>query len=207
MGNSTQTRSNKSKSRPPKSRILDAARELFFKKGVAAVTTDMLVQKAKTSKMTLYKYFDNKDDILKQVVAQDVKRIFEPLNTDIRSKEDYVEVLLAFCKNLVEIIFDPDIVRFDQLMVSQALSHSELTQAYYNQTYQPTIDRVHQLICLGQSKSYIAEQYSADMLTDILISSVSGLRYTRAMHGFYQDESVSTKDLKKIVEIVFNLKL
>lgn len=189
----------------PKCRILDAARELFFSKGVAAVTTDMLVRKAKTSKMTLYKYFANKDEILEQVVADDVSRICEPLDTEINSIDDFTSVVLHFCSNLAEIIYDPEIVRFDQLMVSQALSHKELTQIYYNRTYQPTIDRVHELLVLGQQRGYIDTQYSADLLTDILVSSVSGLGYTRAIHGFDAKHQQSTQKIKNIVSLVLGL--
>ena len=190
----------------PKCRILQAARELFFSKGVEAVTTDMLAKKAKTSKMTLYKYFANKDELLAEVVADDVSPIFEPLASDISDLESYTKVVLSFCKNLVEIIFDPEIVRFDQLMVSQALSHQELTQIHYNRTYQPTIDRVKQLIELGQQNAYVKPKFDAALLTDILISSVSGLGYTRALHGFEDKTVISNKAIEEIVEVVLGLK-
>ena len=168
----------------PKTRILAAARELFFSKGVAAVTTDMLVKKAKTSKMTLYKYFANKDEIFEQVVSADVHRLFQPLDIEITSLEVYRSVVFHFFENLVDIVFDPEIVRFDQLMISQALTHSDLTQNYFNRTYQPTIDRVESLILQGQKAGYISDHYCANRLTDMLISSVSGMHYTKALHGF-----------------------
>jgi AcrR family transcriptional regulator len=190
----------------PKLRILQAARELFFSKGVAAVTTDMLVKRAKTSKMTLYKYFANKDEILEQVVSDDVSRIFEPLNTNIDTLDDYTQVVINFCQNLVDIIFDPEIVRFDQLMISQALSHQELTQIHYNRTYQPTIDRVQQLLELGQRKGYISGKFSSVLLTDILVSSISGLGYTRAIHGFDDSKAYSAKEIRDIVEVLLGLR-
>jgi TetR/AcrR family transcriptional repressor of mexJK operon len=189
----------------PKCRILSAARDLFFSKGVAAVTTDMLAKEAKTSKMTLYKYFANKEQILKQVVAEDVSRIFTPLQTDIADAVSYSKVLFEFCKNLVDIIFDPEIVRFDQLMVSQALTHQDLTKTHYNRTFQPTIDRVELLIELGQKKKYISNVYSAKLLTDILISSISGLSYTRAMHGFEDAGTVSDSKIKEILQLILGV--
>jgi AcrR family transcriptional regulator len=189
----------------PECRILSAARDLFFSKGVAAVTTDMLAKEAKTSKMTLYKYFANKDQILEQVVAEDVSRIFTPLQTDIADAASYSNVVFEFCKNLVDIIFDPEIVRFDQLMVSQALTHQDLTKTHYNRTFQPTIDRVEQLIEHGQKKKYIDKVYSAKLLTDILISSISGLSYTRAMHGFEDLGTVSDQKITEILKVTLGL--
>jgi AcrR family transcriptional regulator len=204
---SSSSLSNQTRKASPRCRILAAARELFFSKGVAAVTTDMLVKKAKTSKMTLYKYFANKDQILEQVVANDVSRIFTPLETDISGSDSYTQVVFEFCKNLVDIIFDPEIVRFDQLMVSQALTHTELTQAHYNRTFQPTIDRVIALLELGQQRGYIVTKHPASLLTDMLISSVSGLSYTRAIHGFEDKTTVSNRDIKAMLEIILGLKV
>ena len=189
----------------PKCRILSAARGLFFSKGVAAVTTDMLAKEAKTSKMTLYKYFANKDQILEQVVSEDVSRIFAPLQSNIADATSYSKVVFEFCRNLVDIIFDPEIVRFDQLMVSQALTHQDLTKTHYNRTFQPTIDRVELLIELGQKKKYICDRYSAKLLTDILISSISGLSYTRAMRGFEDASSVSDGKITDILQLTLGI--
>jgi len=191
----------------PKCRILSAARELFFSKGVSAVTTDMLVKKAKTSKMTLYKYFANKDDILEKVVAEDVSRIFAPLQTNINDAQSYSQVVFEFFKNLVDIIFNPEIVRFDQMMVSQALSHKNLTQNHYNRTYQPTIDRIVLLVKLGQEQNYIDKQFSAALLTDILISSIAGLSHTRAIHGFEDKQKVSDVKIAEILQVILGLNI
>ena len=196
----------------PQCRILKAARELFFSKGVAAVTTDMLVKKAKTSKMTLYKYFANKDELLAEVVAGDVSRITASVNAPITTQSEFTNAVFQFCSNLSDTIFDAEIVRFDQLMVSQALSHEELTRSYYNKTYQPTIDNLTALIAKGQQKGFVSTQFEPELLCDMLISSVSGLAYTKALHGFTamtdkkdaSDLEQTQKRLLSIIHIIIN---
>jgi AcrR family transcriptional regulator len=46
---------------PPRERILEAARELFYAKGIRAVSVDEIAAAAQTNKMTLYRHFESKD--------------------------------------------------------------------------------------------------------------------------------------------------
>jgi AcrR family transcriptional regulator len=46
---------------PPRARILAAARELFYRRGIHAVGVDAIADAAGTNKMTLYRHFASKD--------------------------------------------------------------------------------------------------------------------------------------------------
>jgi AcrR family transcriptional regulator len=46
---------------PPRERILQAARELFYARGIRAVSVDDIAEAAQTNKMTLYRHFESKD--------------------------------------------------------------------------------------------------------------------------------------------------
>ena len=46
---------------PPRERILAAARELFYRRGIHAVGVDAIAEAAGTNKMTLYRHFISKD--------------------------------------------------------------------------------------------------------------------------------------------------
>lgn len=50
--------------------ILDSARELFWKHGVKRVSVEEICHKALVSKMTFYRYFDNKTELAKAVYDQ-----------------------------------------------------------------------------------------------------------------------------------------
>ncbi|MGE3876864.1 MAG: TetR/AcrR family transcriptional regulator [Parvibaculaceae bacterium] len=51
-------------SRKPRDRILDAARELFRKHGIRGVGVDAIAGAADSNKMTLYRHFGSKDDLI-----------------------------------------------------------------------------------------------------------------------------------------------
>ena len=49
---------------PPRERILQTARELFYRDGINAVSVDAIAAAAGTNKMTLYRHFDSKDALI-----------------------------------------------------------------------------------------------------------------------------------------------
>ena len=49
---------------PPRERILAAAHELFYQRGIHAVGVDAIAEAAGTNKMTLYRHFVSKDELV-----------------------------------------------------------------------------------------------------------------------------------------------
>ena len=55
---------------PPRSRILAAAGELFYRHGIRAVGVDAIAEAAGTNKMTLYRHFASKDELVAEYLRQ-----------------------------------------------------------------------------------------------------------------------------------------
>jgi AcrR family transcriptional regulator len=58
---------------PPRSRILAAAAELFYRHGIRAVGVDAIAEAAGTNKMTLYRHFVSKDELVAEYLRQCAK--------------------------------------------------------------------------------------------------------------------------------------
>ena len=58
---------------PPRERILAAACELFYRQGIRAVGVDAIAEAAGTNKMTLYRHFASKDEL----VAEYLRRLWD----------------------------------------------------------------------------------------------------------------------------------
>jgi AcrR family transcriptional regulator len=56
-----------------RAQILEAARQNFVKRGVAATTVDAVAKAAGVAKGTVYLYFDSKDAILRDILTQDLQ--------------------------------------------------------------------------------------------------------------------------------------
>jgi AcrR family transcriptional regulator len=64
MSASSQTGGGQGTTPPPRERILAAARELFYRRGIHAVGVDAIAEAACTNKMTLYRHFASKDALV-----------------------------------------------------------------------------------------------------------------------------------------------
>lgn len=67
----------------PRERILSVASELFYRHGIRAIGVEAIAEAAKTNKMTLYRHFASKDEL----VAEYLRRLAE----DAKSSWDEVE--------------------------------------------------------------------------------------------------------------------
>jgi AcrR family transcriptional regulator len=59
---------------PPRDRILTAAGELFYRHGIRAVGVDAIAEAAGTNKMTLYRHFSSKDELVAEYLRQWAKQ-------------------------------------------------------------------------------------------------------------------------------------
>jgi AcrR family transcriptional regulator len=72
-GRSTLTH-GKDERTPPRERILAVAADLFYRHGIRAVGVEAIAEAAGTNKMTLYRHFDSKDELVAEYLRQAAKQ-------------------------------------------------------------------------------------------------------------------------------------
>lgn len=55
-------------------RIFEAAKKLFYRSGIRGVSVDAIAAEANTTKVTLYRVFNSKDDLIVQVLEEQAQR-------------------------------------------------------------------------------------------------------------------------------------
>ena len=65
------------KSEKTKQRILNETIKLMSKKGYASTSTQEIAKNANISEATIYKYYKNKDNLLKTIVINTIEKLFE----------------------------------------------------------------------------------------------------------------------------------
>jgi AcrR family transcriptional regulator len=58
---------------PPRERLLTAAADLFYRHGIRAVGVEAIAEAAGTNKMTLYRHFASKDELVAEYLRQSAK--------------------------------------------------------------------------------------------------------------------------------------
>src|SRR5216683_3889287 len=95
--------SDKGERIPPRARILAVAGELFYRHGIRAVGVDAIAEAAGTNKMTLYRHFASKDELVAEYLRQKAKRaeaLWERLEAE--HPGDPRAQLHAWVKNMAE---------------------------------------------------------------------------------------------------------
>lgn len=82
-----------------KSKILNKSKELFFKLGVKSVTMDDLARELGISKKTLYKFFDNKSDLVNAVLLQHFDDDKKNVENVIKNADNAIEEIMMIAKN------------------------------------------------------------------------------------------------------------
>ncbi len=88
-----------------KEKILEAAREVFFKKSFYEATMDDIAQLSGIKKPTIYYYFPSKIDLASQLLELNVKKIFEKISEIISKTNNIkqrIKMIVDFYINLLE---------------------------------------------------------------------------------------------------------
>jgi len=81
--------------RSPRERILDSASELFYRDGYHAVGIDTIVERSGVAKMTLYRHFPSKDDLIAAYLERSNAEYWDWLEGEIAAVEDPKAKLVA----------------------------------------------------------------------------------------------------------------
>ena len=88
------TRERKEREREArKNAILEAAKTVFFQKGLHAATMDQIAEAAELSKGTLYLYFPNKEELYISILLEGLALLHERLEKAVRDTEGWEEKL------------------------------------------------------------------------------------------------------------------
>ena len=81
--------------RSARDRILDTASELFYRDGYHAVGIDTIVERSGVAKMTLYRHFPSKDDLIAAYLERADAEFRDWLEAEITGVDDPLEQLVA----------------------------------------------------------------------------------------------------------------
>jgi len=85
--------------------ILEAARDIFFKKSFYEATMDDIAQLSGVKKSTIYYYFPSKIDLASQLLEVNIKKVFEKISEIIYTTNNIkqrIKMIVDFYVNLLE---------------------------------------------------------------------------------------------------------
>jgi TetR/AcrR family transcriptional regulator, cholesterol catabolism regulator len=84
----------------PKERILHAAAELFFRYGIKSITMDEIAKHLSMSKKTIYQFFRDKDEIVHELLAKDLRQHMCDFTEISKTSNNVVEEVFLHMKKM-----------------------------------------------------------------------------------------------------------
>ncbi len=94
--------------RPPRERLLQAARELFYAEGVHTVGIDRVIERAGVAKASLYSSFGSKEGLVRAYLEEYHERVISRRRAAAESAPDPVAAILAVFDSLARDYQRPD---------------------------------------------------------------------------------------------------
>jgi AcrR family transcriptional regulator len=189
--------------------ILDAAEQIFFKKGIENSTMDDVAEKAELSKGTLYLYFKSKEEIHWEITQRHMKIVQEHMEQSIDPGKNAVENLLTMAQIFTE-HFDEKHAAAHSILFFQAsdlkklnLNHDQICEAFLEDS---PIHMVGKLVEKGISEGTIRKDIPANALSSTLWAQLMGvLQVVTMKRELFELIKVSREDiLDSHIKIVLN---
>jgi AcrR family transcriptional regulator len=110
--------------------IADAASELFAELGFHATTLDKVAQRAKISKLSIYKHFENKEALFGAAFAARCQQflpqaLFEGVDGSVEDQ------LMAVGSSLLRTLLRPDVSGVEAMVMADKTNRSSLSKLHY----------------------------------------------------------------------------
>ncbi|WP_038914411.1 TetR/AcrR family transcriptional regulator [Dickeya zeae] len=110
--------------------IVDAASELFVELGFQATTMDKVAQRAKISKLSIYRHFENKEALFSAAIAAHCHQ-FSPqalIESVGGSAEDQ---LIAVGSSLLRTLLSPEVLSVEAMIMADKTNQKSLSKLHY----------------------------------------------------------------------------
>jgi TetR/AcrR family transcriptional repressor of mexJK operon len=114
-------------------RIVDAATELFFTLGYGATTIEAVAQRARVSKRTFYRRFENKSALFSAAVHRTIERLRPPANMPLLHGANLPETLRGLADLVLRAALSPPAIALHRLIVAESGRFPNLAAVATNQ--------------------------------------------------------------------------
>ncbi|HAT1612645.1 TPA: helix-turn-helix transcriptional regulator [Raoultella planticola] len=135
--------------------IVDAASELFVELGFQATTLDKVAQRAKISKLSIYRHFDNKEALFSAAIVAGCQQLFAPqalLEGVDGSVEDQ---LMAVGSLLLRTLLRPDVSNVEAMVMADKTNQKSLSKLHYEAGPAHVIAQIEALLCQLHAKALL----------------------------------------------------
>src|SRR5689334_22847125 len=134
--------------------IVDTARELFVELGFQATTLDKVAQRAKISKLSIYRHFENKEALFSAAIAAHCHQ-FAPLALSEGIDGSAEDQLMAAGSSLLRTLLSPDVRSVEAMIMGDKTNQKSLSKLFYEAGPAHVIAQVEALLRQMHAKAVL----------------------------------------------------
>ncbi len=177
-----------------KHQIMRAAEKLFTSKRFHEITTDDLAREAGVGKGTIYRHFNDKDDVFFQVAMSGFDEMCRLLETRVAHGEPFEQQLLRACEVICEFFIGRRQL-FRMMQTEDGRAH--WMKGPFRQTWRQRRERLVAAVALFIEQGVAVGRIRPEMQTHVLANLLLGVLRTRVRD--LEDADESQRDLKVLL--------
>ncbi|EIY5154398.1 TetR/AcrR family transcriptional regulator [Klebsiella variicola] len=135
--------------------IVDAASELFVELGFQATTLDKVAQRAKISKLSIYRHFDNKEALFSAAIVAGCHQLFAPQTLLDGVEGSVKDQLMAVGALLIRTLLRPDVRSVEAMVMADKTNQKSLSKLHYEAGPSHVIAQIESLLLQLHAKSLL----------------------------------------------------
>ena len=183
-----------------KKKVLESAYEVFLEKGFNATTTDLVAQRAKISKRSIYQAYTSKDELFADVVLQKRHLILDPPGPDEGPAIFLDRLACLFRLNISEEESRERLALLD-LITREAATSPQLTEYLYERRIIQTREVLIDWLLVERRHGRIRFD-DVQLVASLLMNVVFGILQPRRRRGFGLALSEQAPHVLRSLEIV-----
>ena len=176
--------------------ILEAAKSLFLKQGFHGSTMNQIAQEAGVTKLTVYNHFQDKANLFTCAIEQTCEESIRTRPIHLQHDSNFTDVLAQICHLALNIIYLPEALKLEHLLLELAAEQNPLAEPFYNAShkrlYTVWADFFEQAISLG-----FVENVAVEKQVHLLLSLLLGHRHHEILLGVR--DVPTTEESKQII--------
>lgn len=174
--------------------ILRAALELFIDGGVEGTSMQAVAQRAGVGKLTVYRRWSSKEELLAQAIETARGDIPEP-PVDEMADTPVTELVERALPAAAEALAAPDFRAMVARIFGSAVSHPALMSTYWENYIQPRRRTTRALLERTIQEGTLAAHTDLDVLTDMMVGAV--------LYRVLQPEPLDVAEARRYLEAVY----
>lgn len=150
-----------------KQRILNAATRVVGRDGVSGATTREIARVARVNEVTLFRYFHNKDELLRQMILQSSRRYAQVFaGASLESPADFRKTVQSYAEACAQKLHDhEDMVR---TFMGELKRHLKLCRRLFVEASKTSRQKFIEYLMAAQKAGLVRKNIDATAATDAL---------------------------------------